>query len=124
MILTRALWRSPDSAPARPGLGQLRSDLKKTKQALQDTLASQKLLERQHDQAQIKVEEWLQRADLALKGEDQELADQALMHKGTHAQQADQVKLALDEVTGQVEMMRQTVADLEAQIAAAESRNN
>lgn len=123
VILTKVLWRSPSSAPARPGLRQLRSDLKKSKRALQDVLASQKLLERQHDQAQNKVEEWLQRADLAVKGEDQELADQALVHKSTHAQQADQVKLALDEVTGQVEVMRQTVADLEAQIAAVETRN-
>ncbi len=122
VVLAKVLWPSPRKTSDRPSLRQMRSDLKKTKRALQDVLASQKLLERQHDQAQAKVEEWLQRADLALKSEDQNLADQALIHKGTHAQQADQVKLSLDEVSQQVETMRQTVANLEAQIEVEQKR--
>lgn len=122
VILAKVLWRSPNPATTGPSVRQLRSQLKTTKRALQETLASQKLLERQHHQAQLKVEDWLRRADLAQKGNDAGLMEQALVHKGTHAQQAEALKQSLQEATHQVSVLRQTLVELETQISSAQSR--
>ena len=60
----------------------LQKDLVKIRQSYAEVMATQKRMEKQRAAAEQLANEWLNRAQLALQNEDEELAREALSRKG------------------------------------------
>lgn len=103
-------------------LGKLQKQLDKMNQALVGALANQKQLERQYELAQENAANWLERAEVALRSENQDLAREALVRKKTFVQEAEIVKQSLDEATNHVSELRSTIGQLETQITTAKTQ--
>ena len=66
----------------------LQKDLVKIRQSYAEVMATQKRMEKQRAAAEQLANEWLNRAQLALQNEDEELAREALSRKGVAQDQA------------------------------------
>ncbi|MCG9889982.1 MAG: PspA/IM30 family protein [Thermosynechococcaceae cyanobacterium MS004] len=95
----------------------MQEDLVKLRQAVAGAIASQKRIEQQYNQASVQADEWYKRAQLALQKGEENLAREALSRKQTFAETAVSLKQQLDQSSGQVAKMRQSMTDLESKIA-------
>ncbi len=89
-----------------------RQEIKSMQESLLSALTTQKQLERQYTQAQEQVDEWMRRAEQALRNNDEELAREALSRKRNHAETAQRLKQSLDEATAETESIRASMNSL------------
>jgi phage shock protein A len=99
-------------------------DLVQLRQAVAQSIATQKRSEQQYNQAQSQANQWQQRAQLALQKGDENLAREALVRKKTHAETAATIKAQLDSQSGQVDTLKRNLIQLESKISEAKTKKN
>ncbi len=105
-------------------INDMSEDLIQLRQAVATAIASQKRMERQHDQAQQQVDEWQRRAELALRNNDENLAREALVRKKSYAESANGLKKQLDDQKAQVDALRTNMTKLESKISEAKTKKD
>ena len=102
----------------------MQADLVKLRQGVATAVASQKRIERQASQARSQSDQWYGRAQVALKGGDEDLARQALSRRKTYEDTAQALDKQLQSQAGQVEALKRSLLKLEGQIAQAKTRKD
>ena len=100
----------------------MQEDLVQLRQAVAQSIASQKRLEQQHSQAQTQASEWYRRAQLALQKGDENLAREALTRKQTFTETANSLKTQLEQSVGQVSTLKRNMTALEGKISEAKTK--
>lgn len=102
----------------------MQEDLVQLRQAVAQTIATQKRTEQQYNKAQTEANSWQQRAQLALQKGDENLARQALERKKTNSETAGALKAQLDGQSGQVETLKRNLIALESKISEAKTKKD
>jgi len=100
----------------------MQEDLVQLRQAVAQVIASQKRTEQQYNKNQAEANSWQQRAELALKKGDEDLARQALQRKKAAADTAAMLKQQLDQQFNQSEQMKKNLIALESKIGEAKTK--
>lgn len=101
---------------------EMQGDLIKMRQAAATILAQQKQIEAKYRQAQTTADDWLRRAELAVqKGED-DLAKEALKRRKTYQEQADGLKIQVDQLGAASGDVLNNTRALEAKLMEAKSK--
>jgi phage shock protein A len=100
----------------------MEADLVKMRGAVAATMASQKRLEQQLAQAERQAQEWYEKAELALRKENETLAREALARKKTYDDTANTLAPQVEQVTRQVEDLKRSLTLLERKIAEAKTK--
>ncbi len=98
----RAMKRKHVAKPATPR----KVSNKQLQETLTTTLATQKQLERDYAEAQMKADEWFQRAEQAMQQNEEDLAKQALVEKKRFHQKAQDLQKTLEVTQAQVSDLR------------------
>ena len=99
-------------------VADMQSDLIKLRQAVASAIASQKRIENQAQQAESQAKTWYERATLALKKGEEELA------KETYQETATALNSQLSTQAGQVENLKKNLLSLEGKIAEARTKKD
>ncbi|MEL7034816.1 MAG: PspA/IM30 family protein [Cyanobacteria bacterium J06592_8] len=99
-------------------------DLVQLRQAVAQAIASQKRSQQQYNQYQSQANQWLSRAQLALQKGDENLAREALQRKKGYEEQANTIKVTLDQQTAQVDALKRNLIQLESKISEAKTKKN
>lgn len=103
---------------------EMQEDLIKMRQAAAQVMASQKQLEAKYKQAQATADDWLRRAELAVqKGED-DLAKEALRRRKSYQDNADGLRLQLEQQQKAVDQLLGNTRALEGKLAEARSKKD
>ncbi len=105
-------------------VADMQSDLVKLRQAVAMAIASQKRLANQASQAETQVAVWYERAELALKKSQEDLAREALTRRKSFQETAISLKKQLDGQDGQVETLKRSLVALEGKIAEAKTKKD
>ena len=105
-------------------VADMQSDLVKLRQAVATAIASQKRIQNQAEQAQTQAQTWYQRAELALKKGEDDLAKEALSRRKTYQETATALNTQLSTQAGQVEMLKKNLLALEGKIAEARTKKD
>ncbi|KAG2452292.1 hypothetical protein HYH02_003316 [Chlamydomonas schloesseri] len=101
---------------------EMQNDLIKMRQAAATILAQQKQIETKFKAAQTTADDWLRRAELAVqKGED-DLAKEALKRRKSYQEQADQLKVQVDQLMAASGDVLNNTRALEAKLQEARSK--
>jgi phage shock protein A len=100
----------------------MKEDLVQLRQAVAQSIASQKRLEQQYAQAESQATKWYDNAQLALQKGDENLAREALSRKKTFSETAASLKTQLDQSAGQVTTLKRNMTALEGKIAEARTK--
>ena len=87
----------------------MQSDLVKLRQAVATAIASQKRIQNQAEQADSQSRAWYQKAELALKKGEEDLARQALTRRKTYQDTATALNTQLTGQAGQVETLKKSL---------------
>jgi phage shock protein A len=96
----------------------------KMKEAVASAIAQQKRSQTQLDNNRREAQTWQERAELAIKKGDDELAKQALMRKKTLTDTANQLQGQLDQQNTQVDSLKKNMLMLESKIAEAKAKKD
>ncbi|MDY7023003.1 MAG: PspA/IM30 family protein [Cyanobacteriota bacterium] len=99
-------------------------DLVKLREAVVLAIASQKRSQQQYEQSKSQVNQWLSKAQLALQKGEESLAREALQRKKTAEEQANLIKVTLDQQIAQVDTLRRNLTQLESKISEAKTQKN
>lgn len=102
----------------------MEDDLIRLRQAVAQAIATQKRTERQSAQAKRTAEEWYQRAQLALKKSNEELAREALTRRKSYMDTAQVFDQQLDQQQGVVKQLKQNMLTLERKLAEAKTKKD
>jgi phage shock protein A len=102
----------------------MQDDLLKMRQAVAQSIATQKRTEQQYNKNITEADRWQQRAQLALSKGEEGLAREALIRKKTFADTAATLKLQLDQQTAQVEALRRNLVTLEGKLTDAKTKKD
>ncbi len=102
----------------------MQEDLVQLRQAVANSIATQKRTEQQYNQAQSQVNTWQQRAQLALQKGDENLAREALVRKKSHGETAAALSEQLQQQSTQVETLKRNLIALESKISEAKTKKN
>lgn len=102
----------------------MQEDLIQLRQAVAQSIASQKRTEQQYSQNQSQANSWQQRAQLALQKGDENLAREALVRKKGYLDIANTLKAQLDAQSGQVDQLKRSLIALEGKISEAKTKKN
>jgi phage shock protein A len=102
----------------------MQEDLVQLRQAVAQTIATQKRSEQQYNKAQTEANNWQQRAQLALQKGDENLAREALTRKKTQSETAATLKAQLDQQVTQVETLKRSLIGLEGKISEAKTKKD
>ena len=105
-------------------VADMQADLVKLRQAVAIAIASQKRLQNQADQAEGQVRTWYERAELALKKGEEDLAKEALSRRKSFQESATALTNQLQGQGGQVEMLKRSLVTLEGKIAEARTKKD
>ena len=105
-------------------VSDMQSDLVKLRQAVSIAIASQKRLKNQSDQAETQISTWYERAELALKKGEEDLAREALSRRKTCQESSKGLISQLQAQEGQVEMLKRSLLTLEGKIAQAKTKKD
>jgi phage shock protein A len=100
---------------------QMQADSRKARQAIANIMASQRRLQQQYEQAQLEIDKWQRRVQLALQKGDEYLAGEALSRKKMHSDILSSLKTQLDQKPTSVNNFKQKLTLLEAKISEAKS---
>lgn len=103
-------------------LADMQDDLIKLRKAVAIAIASQKRIVNQVDQAQSQIKTWYDRAALALKKGDENLAREALTRRKTFQDSSKSLNNQLQVQEGQVEKLKRSLDVLEGKIAKAKTK--
>ncbi len=96
----------------------------KMKEAVAGAIAQQKRSQTQLDNNRREAKTWQERAELAIKKGDDELAKQALMRKKTLTDAANSLQTQLDQQNAQVDSLKKNMLMLESKIAEAKAKKD
>lgn len=102
----------------------MQEDLVQLRQAVASAIATQKRVEQQYNASQTEVNNWQQRAQLALQKGNEELAREALVRKKTHQDTATALKTQLDTQSNQVDILKKQLVALESKISEAKTKKD
>jgi phage shock protein A len=95
---------------------ELADEVKLAKKEVVSCLATQKVMEKKRDELLGDARKWEEKATLALKADDEELAREALRRKQRAQQEADDVEEARRKQEAYVEELKASVVQLEAKV--------
>jgi len=102
----------------------MQEDLVQLRQAVATAIASQKRTEQQYRKNQSAADSWQQRAQLALRKGDENMAREALVRKNGCTETATALKNQLDQQAGQVEALRRNMMAVESKISEAKTKKD
>ena len=105
-------------------VADMQADLVKLRQAVATAIASQKRIQNQAEQAEAQAKTWYERAELALKKGEEDLAREALGRRKTCQDTATALNTQLQSQAGQVEQLKQSLVKLESKIAEAKTKKD
>jgi len=105
-------------------VADMQADLVKLRQAVATAIASQKRIQNQAEQAGSQATTWYERAELALKKGEEELAREALSRRKTYQDTAAALNAQLQSQAGQVDTLKKSLVQLEARIAEAKTKKD
>jgi phage shock protein A len=105
-------------------VADMQADLVKLRQAVATAIASQKRLQNQADQADSQAKTWYERAELALKKGEEELARESLSRRKTYQDTATALNNQISSQAGQVETLKRSLTALEGKIAEAKTKKD
>ena len=105
-------------------VSDMQADLVKLRQAVAMAIASQKRLGSQSDQAKNQSKIWYERAGLALKNGEEDLAREALIRRKTFEETFLSLSNQQQAQEGQVEMLKRSLLKLEGKIAEAKTKKD
>jgi phage shock protein A len=105
-------------------VADMQSDLVKLRQAVATAIASQKRIQNQAEQAESQAATWYERAELALKKGEEDLAREALGRRKTCQDTATALNTQLQSQAGQVEQLKKSLVTLESRIAEAKTKKD
>jgi phage shock protein A len=105
-------------------LVDMRSQLAKAKQQVAAAIADEKRLRDQADGERKQSEEWEKRAMLAVQEGRDDLAKQALVRQGEHAQHAEQLEVTWQSHQAETEKLKASLRDLNDKIEEAKRKKN
>lgn len=98
---------------------QMKVEAQNARQAVIKSMASQKRLQQQAEQSEAAVNQWQQRAWLALQEGNESLAKAALIQKKKHVGILSCLQAQLDHPPASIQQLKQNLTGLEAKIAEA-----
>ena len=102
----------------------MQRDLVKLRQAVATAIASQKRIQNQAEQAESQSKTWYERAELALKKGEEELAREALSRRKTYQDTATALNTQLQTQSAQVEQLKKSLLQLESKISEAKTKKD
>ncbi|QVV66444.1 PspA/IM30 family protein [Synechococcus sp. LA31] len=105
-------------------VADMQADLVKLRQAVATAIASQKRIQNQAEQAEAQAKTWYERAELALKKGEEDLAREALGRRKTCQDTATALNTQLQSQASQVEQLKQSLVKLESKIAEAKTKKD
>lgn len=105
-------------------VAEMQEDLVQLRQAVAQTIATQKRTERQAHQAQSTADEWYRRAQLALKQGNDALAREALTKRKSYQETATAMTAQLEEQNNVVVRLKKDMQTLESKIAEAKTKKD
>lgn len=105
-------------------VADMQSDLVKLRQAVATAIASQKRIQNQAEQAESQSRTWYERAELALKKGEEDLAREALSRRKTYQETATALNNQLSSQVGQVDTLKRSLTALEGKIAEAKTKKD
>ena len=105
-------------------VADMQADLVKLRQAVAMAIASQKRLRNQADQAEAQSKTWYERAELALKKGEEDLAREALSRRKTFQETATALVAQVQGQDAQVETLKKSLVALEGKIAEARTKKD
>jgi phage shock protein A len=105
-------------------VAEMQEDLVQLRQAVAQTIATQKRTERQAHQAQSTADEWYRRAQLALKQGNDALAREALTKRKSYQETATAMTAQLDQQNTVVVRLKKDMQALESKIAEAKTKKD
>ena len=105
-------------------VADMQSDLVKLRQAVATAIASQKRIQNQAEQAEAQAATWYERAELALKKGEEDLAREALGRRKTCTDTATALRTQLQSQAGQVDQLKTSLVKLESKIAEAKTKKD
>jgi len=105
-------------------LVDMRSQLAKAKQQVAAAIADEKRLRDQTDAERRQAEDWEKRAMLAVQEGRDDLAKQALVRQGEHAQHAEQLEVTWQAHQAETEKLKASLRDLNDKIEEAKRKKN
>lgn len=102
----------------------MQEDLVQLRQAVAQSIASQKRTQKQYEEAEAQAKSWYQRAQLALAKGDENLAREALVRKKTQSESAAALKISLDQQNTQVDTLKRNLVALESKISEAKAKKD
>ena len=105
-------------------VADMQADLVKLRQAVATAIASQKRIQNQAEQAESQAKTWYERAELALKKGEEDLAREALGRRKTCQDTATALNTQLQSQAGQVDQLKKSLVSLESKIAEAKTKKD
>ena len=105
-------------------VADMQADLVKLRQAVATAIASQKRIQNQAEQAEAQAKTWYERAELALKKGEEDLAREALGRRKTCQDTATALNTQLQSQASQVEQLKKSLVTLESKIAEAKTKKD
>jgi len=105
-------------------VADMQTDLVKLRQAVASAIASQKRLQNQAEQAESQAKTWYERAELALKKGEEELARESLSRRKTYSDTATALNTQISSQAGQVDTLKRSLTALEGKIAEAKPKKD
>lgn len=102
----------------------MQEDLVQLRQAVAQAIATQKRTQQQYNQAQAEVNNWQNRAQLALQKGDENLAREALLRKKSHGDTAGALQQTLSTQNTQVDQLKRNLIALESKISEAKTKKD
>ncbi|MFZ4639557.1 MAG: PspA/IM30 family protein [Nodosilinea sp.] len=105
-------------------MDDMQNHLIQLRQAVAQAIATQKRTERQSVQARSLAQEWYNRAELALKNGEEDLARQALGRRQSYLESAEMMTTQVSQQQHVVTQMKENVRQLEYKIAEAKTQKD
>ena len=105
-------------------VADMQADLVKLRQAVATAIASQRRLQNQADQSESQARAWYERAELALRKGEENLAREALSRRKSFQESAATVSNQLKGRESQVDTLKRSLAALEGKIAQARTKKD
>ncbi len=105
-------------------VADMQADLIKLRSAVATAIASQKRIQNQAEQAESQSRTWYERAELALKKGEEDLAREALSRRKTYQETATALNAQLSSQTTQIDALKKNLMALEGKIAEARTKKD
>jgi len=105
-------------------VADMQADLVKLRSAVATAIASQKRIQNQAEQAEAQSRTWYERAELALKKGEEDLAREALSRRKTYQETATALNAQLSTQTTQIDALKKNLMVLEGKIAEARTKKD